>query len=154
MQARLAYEELVNPASRRQEGGLSHFGRAPHAPTRPGHSNETQTWSTGEHISHQTDDSFDFGLESSPRSQTSGTSSGFQRGVSTTRQSPGDDATADLKRRKNTEASGKLIVSRIEMVVDPIHSAIPHKKKGEDGAVGAEHDSTAAKGRWFRKGSR
>jgi hypothetical protein len=113
MQARLAYEELVNPASRRQEGGLSHFGRALHAPARPGHSNEGQMWPTSEHISHRTDDSFDFGLEGSPRSQTSGTSSGFQGGISTTRQSSGDDPTADLKRRKNTEASGTFIVARL-----------------------------------------
>jgi hypothetical protein len=33
------------------------------------------------------------------------------------------------------------------MVVDLIRSAIPHKKEGEDGAVGAEHDSAATKGR-------
>jgi len=113
MQARLAYEELVNPASRRQEGGFSYLERAPHALARPGHSNEGRTWPTSEHI--RTDDSFDFGLESSPRSQTSGTSrhSGFQGSVATTRQSSGDDATADLKRRKNTEASGMLIVARL-----------------------------------------
>jgi hypothetical protein len=33
------------------------------------------------------------------------------------------------------------------MVVDFIRSAIPRKKEGEDGTIGAEHGSTATKGR-------
>jgi hypothetical protein len=117
MQARLAYEELMNPPSRRQEGGTSQFERVPvhgassHAVSRPGHSDEGRTWPTGEHTSHSTEHFFDFGLETSPRSPASATSrySGFQGSAETARQSSGDDATADVKRRKNTEASGTFI---------------------------------------------
>lgn len=111
MQARLAYMELLNPTTGRQEAGVTCFESAPrhqshaHYLAHAEDPTESQRWSGGDHLANQTGDSLHISLETGPSHQTSGTSRplAFSHSVSMASQSSGDDAT---KRRKNTEASG------------------------------------------------
>jgi len=108
MQARLAYAELITPPSQRREPAHPHINRMPaHGFAYQGQSSDGRTWSSNQPLSSGTDTSFDFGLRDSPRSQTS-PQGGFQESFSPARSHSGDDANADIKRRKNTEASGEL----------------------------------------------
>lgn len=118
MQARLAYAELITPPSQRRDAGQSHVNQIPahripaHGFAYQGRPRETQTsWA-----SSGTEASFDFGLGVSPRGQETGTSAqgGFQDSLSRSRSHSEDDALADIKRRKNTEASARFRVKKKE----------------------------------------